>query len=92
MTSEECTSAQTHLPAEQQQAFKEILDKYTDVFDSKLGCYPHAKINIRLKPDIKPVHKKPYPVPYKREERFKRELKHMRMWRNGLVIPYIHYP
>jgi len=54
-----------------------VLDKYTDVFDGKLGCYPHEKINIQLKPGAKPIHKRPYPVPYKREELFKRELKHL---------------
>ena len=45
--SEECASAQTHLSAAEQEAFKEVLDKkYPDVFDGKLGCYPHAKINV----------------------------------------------
>ena len=39
--------------------------------------YPQAKINIRLKPSAKPVHTKPYPVPYNREETFKQELKYL---------------
>ena len=77
MTPEECAEAKTHLSAEERQAFKEVLDKYTDVFDGKLGFYPHEKVNIRLEPGAKPVHKRPYPVPYKREELFKRELKHL---------------
>ena len=55
----------------------QVLDKYTDVFDGKLGCYPHEKINIQLKPGAKPIQKQPYPVPYKREELFKEELKHL---------------
>ena len=53
------------------------MDKYTDVFDGKLGCYPHEKIQVKLKPGAKPIHKHAYPVPYKREESFQRELKHL---------------
>ena len=62
VTLEECTEAQTHLSAEERQAFKEDLETDTDGFDGRLGCYSHTKINIRLKPSAKPVHMKHYPV------------------------------
>ena len=69
--------AQTHLSTEERQEFKEVLDKYTEVSNGKLGCYPHEKIHIQLKPGVKPIHKHAYPVSFKREELFKRELEHL---------------
>ena len=77
VTLEECTETQTHLSAEERQAFKEDSETDTDGFDGRLGCYSQTKINIRLKPNAKPVHTKQYPVPYNREKTFKRESKHL---------------
>ena len=57
VTLEECTETQTHLSAEERQAFKEDSETDTDGFDGRIGCYSHTKINIRLKPNAKPVHK-----------------------------------
>jgi len=71
---EECAEAQSHLSVEERHKFQQVLEKYVDVFDGKLGCYPHEKINIRLKSGARPVQKCPYLVPYPREDTFKREL------------------
>ena len=74
---EECAEAQNHLSAEERQKFQQVLEKYVDVFDGKLGCYPHEKIKIRLKSGARLVHKRPYTVPYVREDTVKCELKHL---------------
>ena len=58
---EECAEAQSHLSGEERHKVQQVLEKYADVFDGKLGCCPHEKINIRLKPGALPVHKRPYP-------------------------------
>jgi len=57
-----------------------------EVFDGKLGCYPHKKINIRLKLGVRLTYKRPYPVPYLRKETFKRELQHL--IREGALRPF----
>ena len=74
---QECAEAQSHLSAEERQKFQQVLEKYVEVFDGKLGCYPHEKIKIRLKSGARLVHKRPYTVPYVREDTVKCELKHL---------------
>ena len=68
---------QSHMSKAEQQQFQAILSKYPNVFNGELGKYPHKKISLRLKPGSKPIHKKPYPVAYKREDLFKRELQNL---------------
>ena len=45
--------------------FQAILEKHKVLFDGELGLYPHEKFHLNIKKDAVPVHKKPYPVPYK---------------------------
>jgi hypothetical protein len=35
-----------------------------DLFSGKLGCYPNKVFSLKLKPDAKPFHLKPYAVPH----------------------------
>eukprot|EP00536_Pseudo-nitzschia_multiseries_P015512 jgi/Psemu1/42851/gm1.42851_g len=44
------------------------------VFNGDIGCYPHRKTHVELEDDAKPIHMKPYSVPYQREEILKKEL------------------
>ena len=81
----ECAEAQSHLSAGERQKLQQVLEKHDDVFGVKLGCYPHDKINMRLKPGARPVHKRPCPVPYLREETYKRESQYL--IREGVLRP-----
>ena len=56
-----------YLITEEYKYYKRILDKYTDALHMKLGCYNHENIKIRLKEDVRPIHKKPYDVPLKQD-------------------------
>ena len=39
--------------------------------------YPHEKLKLKLKPDAVPVHKIAYPVLFKRQPVFNKELEHL---------------
>ena len=60
---EDVVDNQTHLDAKQKQQLLEILQEHTKLFSGKLGCFPHRKFHIDLKPGTVPYHcKAPYPV------------------------------
>jgi hypothetical protein len=65
---------QTHLPGNKQSELEQILLLYPKLFSGKLGCYPHRKVYIDLKPDAIPCRCRPYPVPQHYEQVFKEEL------------------
>ncbi len=46
------------------------------MFDGTLGVYPHKKLHIDIDPNAKPVHSRPYPVPWIHLN-FKKELHHL---------------
>ena len=74
---EDVVKMQTHLNAQQQQQLLEVLKKYPKVFGNDLGCYPHKKFHIDVKPGAEPVHKRAYSVPRMHEDTFKKELEHL---------------
>jgi hypothetical protein len=45
-----------------------------DLYSSKLGCYPNKVFSLKLKPNAKPFHLKPYAVPHIHLSTFKKEL------------------
>ena len=54
---------QKHLNEEQKKQLGSILSQCEKLFNGKLGKYTMIKIHLELKPDAKPIHLKPYPVP-----------------------------
>jgi hypothetical protein len=52
---------------------------------STLGVYPHKKVNIYIDPNAKPVHSRPYPVPWIHLKNFKTEPNHL--VRIGVLAP-----
>ena len=54
-----------------------MLEKHEVLFDGKLGLYPHKHFKLKLKPGAIPVHKKAYPIPFKRHPVFKDKLEHL---------------
>ena len=71
----EVVEAQVHLTPAQRAQLLELLQRHTKLFNGKLGCYPHRKFHIDLKPGTKPYHcKAPYPVPVKLAPIVKEEL------------------
>jgi hypothetical protein len=67
-------SQQTHLTGNKQSGLKQILSQYPKLFSGELGCYPHRKVHLDLKPDAIPCRCCPYPVPRHHEQVFKEEL------------------
>jgi hypothetical protein len=63
-----------HLNDQQKTDIKQVLSKFTKLFDGTLGVYPHRKFHIDLEPGAKPKHARPYPVPIIHLEAFKKEL------------------
>ena len=51
-----------------------LLKDFEDVFDSTLGKWKTESVDIKLKPDAKPVNSRYYPVPCINKENFKKEL------------------
>ena len=55
---------QTHLSEAQRDQLRELMNKYSKLFDGSLGRYPKRKFHLELKEGATPYHcKSPYPVP-----------------------------
>jgi hypothetical protein len=46
-----------------QQALKKVLLEFEDLFDNTLGHWRTDPYEIELKPNVKPYHAKPFPIP-----------------------------
>jgi hypothetical protein len=66
----------THLNAHQKADLLWVLQENNKMFDGTLGVYPHKKVHIDIDPNAKPVHSRPYPVPWIHLKTFKKELDH----------------
>ena len=62
-----------------------LLDKYSSVFNSKLGCYRYGKIKLELKPDAKPIFCRTRPVPLAYKKKIEEELD--RLEKEGIITP-----
>lgn len=64
----------THLNDHQRSKLYDVLRKFEKLFDGTLGLYPHEKIHLELIEGAKPHYSKPYQVPERHKEVFKKEL------------------
>jgi hypothetical protein len=67
----------THLNAHQKADLLRVLQENNRMFDGTLGVYPHKKVHIDIDPNAKPIHSRPYPVPWIHLKTFKKELDHL---------------
>ena len=81
----ECAYEQDHMSVDERVKFQAILEKHKVLFDGELGLYPHKIFHLNIRKDAVPVHKKPYAVPYKRQENFRQELRNL--VREGVLKP-----
>ncbi len=66
----------TYLNAHQKADLLWVLQESNKMFDGTLGVYPHKKLHIDIDPNAKPVHSRPYPLPWIHLKIFKKELNH----------------
>lgn len=45
-------------------ALKKDFKKYENLFNGELGTYKYENIDLKLKPNLKPIFSKPRPVPF----------------------------
>ena len=69
----ECDKSEA-LTNEQKESLHSLLLKYEDLFDGTLGTWQTEPIELELKPEAKPYHGKPYPVPHSQEKKLKQEV------------------
>jgi hypothetical protein len=74
---DEVLEQQKHLNSSQKMQLRAVFTGFEKLFDGKLKKYMGKKIRLELKDDAKPVHCKPFPVPQKHAEVFKKECKRL---------------
>jgi len=67
----------THLTEYEKSLLGKLLARYHDLFDGTLGTWNTDPIELELRPEVKPYHAKPYPVPHSQEKKLKEEIKRM---------------
>ena len=67
----------THLNPRQREQLRQLLVKHQKLFDGNLGRFDDEEMDIELKPNTRPVWKRPYPVPHHQLEVFRKELNHL---------------
>ena len=77
VTPDEVVRQLPHLNTQQKSKLKMVFEKYKTVFDGTLGKHPIAKIDIQLVPGAKLIYQNLYPVLFKRNALFGRELANM---------------
>ena len=74
---DEVIEQQKHLNLSQKMQLRAVFKGFETLFDGKLKKYLGKKIHLELKDDAKPVHCKPFPVPQKHADVFKKECKRL---------------
>ena len=74
MDIDEEISRYKYLNNDQKNDLRDSFDKYEKLFNGKLGLYPHKKVHIKVEPNIKLAHNRPYTVPNIHLDTFKKEL------------------
>jgi hypothetical protein len=75
----EVAQQQQHLIQKQRDKLSKLLSKFPKLFSGKLGLvyYPHHKLHLDLVENLKPVHKRPFPVAHVHLDVFLKELHHL---------------
>ena len=73
------------LDASEKAGLRALLEKYKSLFDGTLGKWIGETYDIELKPDAKPYHAKPFPVPKFYEQTLKLEV--ARLVKEGVLKP-----
>ena len=58
----------------EQEKLLKLLTKFSPLFDGSLGTWKTEPVNLELKPEVKPYHARPFPVPYSQEKKLKEEI------------------
>ena len=74
---DELAQAQKQLTPTQQTELAHLFRKFPQLFDGELRTYPHRQYHLDLQDSAKPVHSRPYGVPFTQRDAFKRELDHL---------------
>ena len=67
-----------HLRPHEQQKLLALLTQFESLFQGKLGCMSGPPLDIELKPNVTPIHARPYPIPRAHLELVKEEIKRMK--------------
>ena len=70
-------SQQEHLNSSQKMQLRAVFKGFETLFDGKLKKYTGKQIRLELKQNAIPVHCKPFPVPHKHSDVFKKECKRL---------------
>ena len=68
---------QSHMQPIQQKMLLELLHRFSDLFDGTLGKWTQDPIELELKPDAKPYHARPYPIPRVHEKTLRMEVQRL---------------
>ena len=66
-----------HLSNTDKKALLMLLQRYEELFDGTLGSWDTEPVHFELKPDAKPFHGRPYPVPQIHKETLWKEVDRM---------------
>ena len=67
----------SHLTEEQQNDLRALFSERGKLFDGTLGKFAGAPMHIELEDNVRPVYRRPYPVPHSQLETFRKELHHL---------------
>jgi len=70
---------QNHLTKVEQHMLHLLLSKYEHLFDGTLGEWRGTGVSFELRPDAKPYHAKPYPIPHVHEKAMRTECERLVM-------------
>ncbi len=72
VSKDEVVEQLNHLSLQQKKDLKEVMKDFEKLFNGTLSMYPHKKFHIKLIPEAKTKHARPYPIPIIHLEAFKK--------------------
>jgi hypothetical protein len=71
---DEYVRKQTHLAQHEQNALRDLLEKFPDLFQGGLGMLNIQPVHLDLKEGAQPFHARAYPIPEAHKEKVKKEI------------------